>query len=118
MASATDRRILCWNCTPYKIWAFNLGYTLQVLKPLQGDSELRLEGKPAMAVCIHDNSAPLGEPGLVCEMLTLTRKLGRGELALSGMWMLLKAARTSEERLSDSDATRGSNRPKVPELAT
>ena len=51
-----------------------------VLKPLQ---EEEFKGKPAIAICIHGDSAYLGEPSLVCEMMTRTMELGKQNLALN-----------------------------------
>ncbi len=41
---------------------FNLGCAMLVLKPLQEE----LKGGPVVAICIHDDSAHLGDPDLVC----------------------------------------------------
>ena len=57
---------------------FNLGYAMLVLKPLQEE----FKEKQVVAICIHDDSAHLGEPDLVCEMMTRTMELGREKLAL------------------------------------
>jgi hypothetical protein len=48
-----------------------------VLKPLQE----AFEGKQVIAICIHDDSAHLGEASLVCEMMTMTMELGKQNLA-------------------------------------
>jgi hypothetical protein len=41
---------------------FNLGYAMLILRPLQGE----FKGEPVGAICIHDDSAHLGDPNLVC----------------------------------------------------
>jgi hypothetical protein len=56
---------------------FNLGYAMLVLKPLQEE----FKGEPVVAICIHDDSAHLGDPDLVCRMMTRTMELGRTNLA-------------------------------------
>jgi hypothetical protein len=41
------------------------------------------KGKQAIAICIHDSDdSHLGEPSLVCEMMTRTMELGKQHLAL------------------------------------
>jgi hypothetical protein len=59
-----------------------------VLKPLQEE----FEGKPAIAICIHDDSAHLGEPELVCAMMTRTMELGRKNLNSEGLNLALKSS--------------------------
>ena len=56
---------------------FKLGYALQVLMPLQEE----FKGKQVIAICIHDDSAhrDLGEPNLVCQMMTRTMELPVGK---------------------------------------
>ncbi len=39
--------------------------------------EEELKGKNAIAACIHRDSVHLGEPSLVCEMMTRTMELGK-----------------------------------------
>ncbi len=39
-------------------------------------------GDVAMAVCVHDDTAALGEPAAVCKMMTMTMKLGKERLPL------------------------------------
>ena len=43
---------------------FNLGYTLRVLKPAKDEFEAK--GLRAVPICIHDDSAAIGEPAAVC----------------------------------------------------
>ena len=54
---------------------FNLGYTLRVLKPVKDEFEAK--GLRAVPICIHDDSAAIGEPAAVCAMLTRIMQLGR-----------------------------------------
>jgi hypothetical protein len=49
-----------------------------VLKPLQEE----FKGEPVVAICIHDDSAHLGDPHQVCRMMTRTMELGKENLAL------------------------------------
>ena len=49
-----------------------------VLKPLQEE----FKEKQVIAICIHDDSAHLGEASHVCEMMTRTMELGKLNLAL------------------------------------
>jgi hypothetical protein len=51
-----------------------------VLKPPKG--ALEATGDVAMAVCVHDDTAALGEPAAVCKMMTMTMKLGKERLPL------------------------------------
>ena len=74
---------------------FNLGYAMLVLKPLQEE----FKGQPVVAICIHDDSAHLGDPNLVCKMMTRTMELGRRNLALKygeAKKQLYQSARTNE----------------------
>ncbi len=60
--------------------SFNLGYTLKVLKPVKVEFEEK--SLKAAPICIHDDSAAIGEPAAVCAMLTRIMQLGKDELAL------------------------------------
>ncbi len=48
------------------------------MRPLQEE----FKGEPVVAICIHDDSAHLGDPNLVCRMMTRTMELGGTNLAL------------------------------------
>ena len=81
---------------------FNLGYAMLVLKPLQE----AFEGKQVIAICIHDDSAHLGEASLVCEMMTMTMELGKRNLALKygeAKKQLYQSERTGEQSSIDTD---------------
>ncbi len=82
---------------------FNLGYAMLVWKPLQEE----FKGKPVIAICIHDDSAHLGEPDLVCQMMTRTMELGRKYLGLKygeAKTQLYQSERTVRDQASiDSD---------------
>ena len=81
---------------------FNLGYAMLVLKPLQEE----FKDEPVIAICIHDDSAHLGEPDLVCKMMTRTMQLGREKLALKygeAKKQLCQSARTEDQASIDSD---------------
>ena len=64
-----------------------------VLKPLQEE----FKGKPVVSICIHDDSAFLGDPNQVCRMMTRTMELGRTNLALKYGEANLEAALPIEE---------------------
>ena len=73
-----------------------------VLKPLQE----AFEGKQVIAICIHDDSAHLGEASLVCEMMTMTMKLGKENLALKygeAKKQLYQSERTGDQSSIDTD---------------
>ena len=81
---------------------FNLGYAMLVLKPLQEE----FKDEPVIAICIHDDSAHLGEPDLVCKMMTRTMQLGREKLALKygeAKKQLYQSERTGDQASIDSD---------------
>jgi hypothetical protein len=76
----------------------------QVLRPLQ--EEFKPEGKPVIAICIHDDSAHPGEPDLVCRMMTRTMELGRENLALKygeAKKQLYQSERTGDQASIESD---------------
>jgi hypothetical protein len=77
-----------------------------VLKPLQEE----FKEKPVVAICIHDDSAHLGEPNLVCRMMTSLRtmELSRENLALKyglgeAKKQLYQSKRTRDQSSIDSD---------------
>jgi hypothetical protein len=53
-----------------------------VLKPAAAKDEFEAKGLRAAPICIHDDSAAIGEPAAVCAMLTRIMQLGRDELGL------------------------------------
>jgi hypothetical protein len=80
---------------------FNLGYTLKVLKPVKDEFEAK--GLKAAPICIHDDSAAIGEPAAVCEMLTRIMQLGRDELALEygdEKKLIYQSYRTADDQAS------------------
>jgi hypothetical protein len=81
---------------------FNLGYAMLVLKPLQEE----FKGQPVVAICVHDDSAHLGDPKLVCQMMTRTMELGRTNLALKygeAKKQLYQSKRTGTQTSIDTD---------------
>ncbi len=92
------------------LFNLRLGYAMLVLKPLQEE----FKGKPVVAICIHDDSAHLGEPNLVCRMMTSlkdllrTMELSRENLALKyglgeAKKQLYQSKRTRDQSSIDSD---------------
>ena len=80
---------------------FNLGYTLKVLKPVK--EEFEAKGLKATPICIHDDSAAIGEPAAVCAMLTKIMQLGRDELALEygdEKKLIYQSYRTADDQVS------------------
>jgi hypothetical protein len=64
------------------------------------------KGKKVIAVCIHDDSAHIGEPSLVCEMMTRTMEPGKQNLALKygdAKKRLYDSERTAAQTSIDSD---------------
>jgi hypothetical protein len=81
---------------------FNLGYAMLVLKPLHEE----LKGEPVVAICVHDDSAALGDPNLVCRMMTRTMELGTTNLALKygeAKKQLYQSERTGTQTSIDTD---------------
>ena len=81
---------------------FNLGYAMLVLKPLQEE----FKGEPVVAICIHDDSAHLGDPDQVCRMMTRTMELGKEKLALKygqAKKQLYQSERTGAQTSIDTD---------------
>jgi len=81
---------------------FNLGYAMLVLKPLQEE----FKEKQVIAICIHDDSAHLGEASHVCEMMTRTMALGKENLALrygEAKKQLYQSERTGDQASNDTD---------------
>ena len=79
----------------------NLGYTLKVLKPVK--EEFEAKGLKATPICIHDDSAAIGEPAAVCAMLTKIMQLGRDELALEygdEKKLIYQSYRTADDQVS------------------
>jgi hypothetical protein len=80
-----------------------------VLKPLQEE----FKKEPVIAMCIHDDSAHLGErhrepqaAGLVCKMMTRTMQLGRENLPLKygeAKKQPSQSKRTADQVSVDSD---------------
>ena len=80
---------------------FNLGYTLRVLKPAKDEFEAK--GLKAVPICIHDDSAAIGEPAAVCAMLTRIMHLGRDELGLEygdEKKLIYQSYRTADDQAS------------------
>jgi hypothetical protein len=81
---------------------FNLGYAMLVLKPLLEE----FKGQPVAAICVHDDSAHLGDANLVCQMMTRTMELGRTNLALKygeAKKQLYQSKRTGTQTSIDTD---------------
>jgi hypothetical protein len=80
---------------------FNLGYSLKVLKPVKDEFEAK--GLKAAPICIHDDSAAIGEPAAVCAMLTRIMQLRRDELALEygdEKKLIYQSYRTADDQAS------------------
>ena len=81
---------------------FNLGYAMLVLKPLQEE----LKGEPVVAICVHDDSAHIGDASQVCRMMTRTMELGKEKLALKygeAKKQLYQSERTGAQTSIDTD---------------
>jgi hypothetical protein len=66
------------------------------------------KGQPVVAICVHDDSAHLGDPNLVCRtrMMTRTMELGRTNLALKygeAKKQLYQSKRTGTQTSNDTD---------------
>ncbi|MFN9897847.1 MAG: hypothetical protein ACK55Z_03430, partial [bacterium] len=62
--------------------------------------------KQVIAICIHDDSAHLGEASHVCEMMTRTMALGKQNLALrygEAKKQLYQSERTGDQGSIDTD---------------
>jgi hypothetical protein len=73
-----------------------------VLKPLQEE----FKGKPVVAICIHDDSAAVGDANQVCKMMTRTMELGKKNLALKygeAKKQLYQSERTGAQTSIDTD---------------
>jgi hypothetical protein len=81
---------------------FNLGYAMLVLKPLQEE----FKGEPVVAICVHDDSAHIGDANQVCRMMTRTMELGKEKLALKygeAKKQLYQSERTGAQTSIDTD---------------
>jgi hypothetical protein len=77
-------------------------YAMLILKPLPEE----LKEEPVVAICIHDDSAHLGDPDLVCRMMTRTMDLGKKNLALKygeAKKQLHQSERTADQTSIDTD---------------